>query len=1258
MASRKVFMWNSAGFRASATSTASKFSFLSSQLPNTNFAIAAIIETHHKDVQDFCQDLGQYHQTHNIIHSPVQNETHSGIIVLISKNFGIISQSEAIPGRLLNVKLQDADSTLNLSVFYGYQWAKMKKDDIINTIRYFENLHHPGEKNMILGDFNFVDCDVDKGKKMDQRDKLIYPIWETFLSENGIADPFRTQCPRKKIFSFTSPQGKSRGDRLYISEDISRSIKNFRYINTPFNGAHKMMVFDWQSDQKIGPSSWKMNSSIINDDRFTSEIEQVFNDLNNLDIPNPIDWWDIFITVVQGTSISYSKKKTKIKKSLKTFFIAQIESLEKINEENMTRNQKNSYKYYKGRLNDIIEYEIRGHEIRTRGQPTYEINEPNISTYSKFEKQYQSKNTFYHLMDKNGIIQTGNNNLLNITEDYYTKLFKNSNVSVSKQNKLLQKVNKKLSIADRNKLDARLTPKELELAVMSLPNNKSPGPDGISAEFYKKFWYLINERYLSYINAAKSSGFRSYRNTSSTTLVYKNKGEIYNLDYYRPIALINVDIKILTKALSNRLRPVLDTIIHHSQTAVDKRKIDYTIHMLRDLIDLINKEDTEGALIFLDQEKAFDRVEHDFLFKVMKAFGIGNSFIDWLKVIYSNASTAIKVNGYFTNPITLKRGLRQGCPLSPSLYVLIIEIFAIQLRTNPNIVGFKVGGEKIISLHYADDATIIIKQNNCFKEVIKEIEDYEMASGAKVNYEKTKGLWLGKWKARTDKPMGITWTNENLKNLGLHFGNKDPARATFNDIIPKVKRSMNFWKQFKLSKFAKARVIEIFHASRLWYATTFYPLTADMKKELHNAFRDYVNFPRHATVSETELKKLRLDGGIKLIDIQVKLETYRSMWLMDLVTNPNLINHLAVMTSLIGPQKGGLSGKELIFVDEHYSKRLFKAPYSAFYTEAIKSSSKLTISKQIVDLSTEKIFYNPIFRGINLKTIPIPKRCEQQGIFTYGEVADEYIKQINGQPCKVFVANIFPKIIHTDLAGKSQNTIFITKLQSRLTFNVVTCKDVYGELLQKKYTEHHSIKKWEDKFSSYIIDWPKIWISVNNPVTTEEVKSLVWEQIHLNDHCTFSYNKWHKQHDKCPLCLVTPSSIYHLTLECEITNNLWAEIEPHLMKITNIVVTDGEKAFGLAGESPNIILRNWITFILRKCIADQENLAYHNEKGHGNSLDIKINFNDRIKTELMKKYLIFENLGRLPYFKKIFSVNDYLIAWENDWWQVLTLFQV
>ena len=173
--------------------------------------------------------------------------------------------------------------------------------------------------------------------------------------------------------------------------------------------------------------------------------------------------------------------------------------------------------------------------------------------------------------------------------------------------------------------------------------------------------------------------------------------------------------------------------------------------------------------------------------------------------------------------------------MSALLYVLVIEIFALQLRSNPNIVGFTIEGEKIISAHYADDTTIIIRQNRCFKEVIKEIELYEEASGAKVNYDKTNGLWTGSWKTRRVPPIDIKWTNKNVFSLGVFFGNTDPAKETFEKILPNFKKKLNYWKQFSINQIGKANVAETFLASKLGHAMKFYPIPKAAQLEIQNA---------------------------------------------------------------------------------------------------------------------------------------------------------------------------------------------------------------------------------------------------------------------------------------------------------------------------------------------------------------------------------------------------------------------------------------
>ena len=823
---------------------------------------------------------------------------------------------------------------------------------------------------------------------------------------------------------------------------------------------------------------------------------------------------------------------------------------------------------------------------------------------------------------------------------------------------MLKNIDKGISAADRHKLDAPLCEEELGRATNQLHDDKSPGPDGKTSEFYKTFWYLIKNMYMEYVNAARQTSFTDYQNTSVTTLVYKHKGEIYVLDNYRPISLINVDLKILAKALANRLRPILPSIIHHSQTAVDTRRIDYTIHMLRDLIDLTEKLDEEAAFIFIDQQKAFDRVDHDLLFMTMEAFGIGNGFIKWIKVLYSNASTQIKINGYFTNTIPLNRGLRQGCPLSMMLYVICIELLALQLRKNPNLVGFKIGGEKIISLHYADDAIIIIKQNQCFKEVIKDLDDYEAATGAKVNYGKTKGLWVGKWKDRQDKPMNIKWTSKNIERLGVYFGNDNPSKQTFDEIKPKIIRSMNYWKQFGLCKLAKARVVEIFHASRLWFAATFYNIPVDLQKYLHDEFVAYINFPNSTpTVSQEELHKLRLDGGVKLVDIKSKADTYKIRWLLEIIGAEKLNTHLQLLTALIGKQKGGLQGTDFLFTTRHYIDRILNTN-SCFYKSAFQAIRRLQPKKKIIDPKTEKVFYNPTFKSMNHLVITINKTCEDRKAYTYGSILEEYEKQQNKQPHNKHVSNIYRKITHKDFENREGNQILNPRTNEYIPFVETTHKTIYQYLIFLQYKDHHSKTKWNEYFNMTNINWENVWKSVNNPISTEETKTVVWEQIHLNSYTTYSYNKWHKTQQKCPFCMQVPANRFHITNECTALAQLWLDIECNLKTLHPVPLTNMEKVFGLHGNSPGIILRNWMTFLLRDIITHQERIGYYNQKGQGNIEDIKLAYNQKVKTEVWIKYNIYKNLGRLSYFETIFAYKDYLILWENNNWQILTIFHI
>ena len=492
----------------------------------------------------------------------------------------------------------------------------------------------------------------------------------------------------------------------------------------------------------------------------------------------------------------------------------------------------------------------------------------------------------------------------------------------------------------------------------------------------------------------------------------------------------------------------------------------------------------------------------------------------------------------------------------------------------------------------------------------------------------------------------------------LYVGSDNPALHTFEDIAPKVERSMNFWKQFGLCILAKTRVIEIFHASRLWFAATFYPVPTSLVQKLDKAFLAYVNFPKSvSTISQAELRKLREDGGAKLIDISAKAETYQVRWLIEVTSTEVLRTHLNLIKALLGTQKGGLQGEDFLFTTKHYIDRIFNTN-SIFYKSAFSASKKLQFQKGVVDPKNEKLFYNPVFKDAKGKVITINATCAKHNAYTYGQIEGEFNKKSNGLPSITHVANIFKRVHSIDLTQRQVNQIFDIRSQEFVPFKEASHKFIYNMLIARSYTVHHSINRWTERFPNHNIVWEEVWKSVNGPVSSADSKSAVWEQIHLNEYTTSSYNRWHHTQESCPLCLQVPASRFHITIECPTIAKAWQDISSHLRAIHPHPVSDMEKAFGLPGHTPNILLRNYMTFLLRECIADQERAAYHNGRGPSNLEDLKIRYNQKIKDEVYMKFNIYKHLGRLGFFEDVFAYRNYLIAWEKDNWQILTIFDI
>ena len=178
------------------------------------------------------------------------------------------------------------------------------------------------------------------------------------------------------------------------------------------------------------------------------------------------------------------------------------------------------------------------------------------------------------------------------------------------------------------------------------------------------------------------------------------------MENWRPISLLNIDYKIATKTIADRISKLLPKLIHEDQTGyVKDRYIGQNIRLVKDIMKVTSLDNIPGMAIFIDFKKAFDSVDWNFLAKVLEAFNFGPQIRKWIKTFYTDISSCVINNGYASEFFNLQRGVRQGCPLSVIPFVLCAEILAQAIRNNNNIKRIQFYDKEYKISQYADDTT-------------------------------------------------------------------------------------------------------------------------------------------------------------------------------------------------------------------------------------------------------------------------------------------------------------------------------------------------------------------------------------------------------------------------------------------------------------------------------------------------------------------------------------------------------------------------
>ena len=604
---------------------------------------------------------------------------------------------------------------------------------------------------IVSGDFNMVESAQDKstlcGKLIPQRERL---VWEAFKASFQLSDTF--SHTGKLHFSWDNRRRDGcrilgRLDRHYVSSSPGSSFhlstRNYLILGDSTTSDHLPVSIEVVL-QDVGKrhSSYKMNTSYLQHAEVIAAVQRIWTGARSA----TSDFFSRlrkFSRFYRAFSIKQVKEARRKEADVRGALSAAQEALQA---DPQCASAQLSLAQNQARLLTFETRKLEGKRLRAR--LNWKVKGDSMTKeFFNAVKDKPPRTNITELSIPGGSSITSQADIEESCIAFYKELY-TAPVSDARSKEceqeilgtLLPCITPLMSFA----LSQPLSEPELHAAACALAKDKAPGPDGIAINFFTSFWQIIGvDFHQMVLNSLCSGRFPPGVTSGLITLIPKG-GDLKQLTNWRPITLLNVSYKIYAKALQLRLQEPLAEIVSPDQSAyLRNRFILDNILLTHETISWARKSQQESIFLKLDFSKAFDRVNWQFLFNAMSRMGFPQLFTNMVKLTMVEAEAAINVNGYTSASFKIDRGVRQGCPLAPFLFLIVGEVLharTLSAQQQGALKGVKLPKSDAhqLILQFADDTSFTLRaEHDSVSTLVNILHSFSLASGLTINWAKS-----------------------------------------------------------------------------------------------------------------------------------------------------------------------------------------------------------------------------------------------------------------------------------------------------------------------------------------------------------------------------------------------------------------------------------------------------------------------------------------------------------------------------------------